>query len=601
MEANETIKDKFPDGLIPNNSNIDKTRTGNGLTTAELLAERHSIIVNPQVNTIAAKKDFCINHGINVHAIYSGEGKCLAEFLKTNQPKKKIFVTPESFPLIITAAKKADVLQYLYDNFFCLLDESHCFASEKFREGILRPFKYFFNFKNKSMGSATPFPYTDPRILGLRNYKMIYGDPIGKIQIIHGNKPQEVLCEMIKNWDFKGNVHIFFNTVTSCGNIIRASGITNFNIYCVPSERNEINLHELKNRIVDKPVECHYAKFNFYSCRYVEGWDMYDDENATMIFVTDISVKHSLMNIGIKGVQCVGRLRQVKPLNIYHVTNNFNKSERLNKSISSIQFEIETEAQQHIAYFNKYTAVALKENRPIPDRLLDLIKPFAKLNDKTTAIYNHMLSNQMLYEEYTRFTFNNAKSIRESWQNAQFDVNEIKWDLDTIEVKDKSKNEINKEVYALILKYRSNPEKYSYGNSRKAFISLRGKYQILFQAVDILCHKMLHIIDFNDQLMKEELIKHSNANSIGSLKFRLTLMFKINLRYTRKYIKSKLQLLYDEFNISDKSGKRRIAKATDLKEYGLFDLKECKVNDDSGKRQLGYLIESKHFFLKQAS
>lgn len=601
MNENDRIKNVFPNGLIPNNSNIDKTATGNGLTTAELEADRHSIIVNPQVNTIKDKTEFCKKHEMNVLAVYTDEGKGLKEFLLSGLPKKKIFVTPESFPLIITAARKANMEQVLYDDFFCFLDESHCFASESFREGILRPFNHFFMFKNKAMGSATPFPYTDPRILKMKRYKMIYKEAAGKIQIISGNKPQDILVTMLKEWEFIGNVHVFFNTVTAIGNIIRTSGITDFNIYCVDSERNQINLHEYGNRILDRPIAGLYAKYNFYSCRYVEGWDMLDDANTTMMFVTDVKVKHSLMNIGIKGVQCMGRLRNLKPINTYHITNSFNRNKQYNKTFAKVREETEWEANQQITHYNNYAKAALNDDKQISQGILDLIKPFASLLDESTAIYDHMKSNQVLYDNYTRSTYSNIDTIKGCWLESRYKVQLVTWDLETIETKNKPKNEINKAVYELIMEYRMNPSQFKYGNAKKAFKSLEGKYRVLFQAIDILDTQILIDTEFNDDLMKQKLIEHSNKNAETKLTIALIEEFEIGIRYSRKYIKNKLQQLYEQYSILGKTGKVKNAKATDLEELQIFDLKECKVNDDQGIRQQAYQIIGKRYTLKQAS
>ncbi|KQN34416.1 hypothetical protein ASE92_12520 [Pedobacter sp. Leaf41] len=600
INENAKLKSVFPDGLIPNNSDIDKGKTGNGLTTAELLADRHSIIVNPQVNTIGDKQAFCTTEKINVHAIYTGEGKGIEEFLLSDLPKKKIFVTPESFPLIITAAIKSGLEQKLYNEFFCLLDESHCFASEKFRNGILRPFNHFFKFQNKAMGSATPFPYTDPRIVALQKYKIMYKDLLGKMSIIYGEKPQDILANMLQGWEFKGNVHIFFNTVTSCGNVVRTTGIKDFNIYCVDSERNKANLHEFGDKIIDRPIQGKYAKFNFYSCRYIEGWDMFDDEDTTMIFVTDVKVSHSIMNIGIKGVQSMGRLRNLKPLNAYHITNSFNKPDKYNKSIKQIQWQVEMEGREHVTYYNQYRKKALMEFRPISKRLLDLVGPFANIIDEW-AEYCHMKSNQELYEEFTRNTYNNIDTIKECWVNARYETGVYLWELPTVEVKGKQQNEINREVHQLIMEYRNNLLQFSYGNAKKAFKTLKGKYSILFQAIDILNDTQLKETDYHNDKMKQALINQSNANQRGKLIVALIEEFKIGIRYSRKYIKNKLQELYKEFNIIGTNGRIKNAKATDLEDFELFHLKECKIDGDGGKRQQAFEIEAKKYLISIAA
>ena len=60
-------------------------------------------------------------------------------------------------------------------------------------------------------------------------------------------------------------------------------------------------------------------KINFYTCKYFEGWDMYD-EQATLILVTNIHRMHTKVGIADKGAQFFGRLRgkraQMSQLNL---------------------------------------------------------------------------------------------------------------------------------------------------------------------------------------------------------------------------------------------------------------------------------------------
>lgn len=286
MQENGKFKDAFPNG-IPTDSNIDKSEPGNGMTTAALEASGDFIIINPQLNTIDSKSVWCKENNINVFAVHGEEDpkkkiidQDIEEFLISLLPNKKILVTPESFPRIIKAAKKQQMLSELYSNFFCLLDESHCYASEKFREGILNPLNYVFKFKKVALGSATPFPYSNPKIASLQKYKLVYPKPFGHVNIINCNNALVTLHHFITDRKYSGNVHIFLNSVTAIGNIIASTGLTSVRIHCVDNEENRLKLGNSAKYLTMQTDE-NFAEFNFYTCRYDEGWDMIDNSNAT--------------------------------------------------------------------------------------------------------------------------------------------------------------------------------------------------------------------------------------------------------------------------------------------------------------------------------
>ncbi|MBB6129872.1 DEAD/DEAH box helicase family protein, partial [Mucilaginibacter lappiensis] len=298
----------FPDKRIPNGY-IDKTKTRIGITYTCFHDDRDSISIIPSVPII---EDALLNYPylklFEVKKKVTPE--MIAEYLESDVQYKRIVTTPESFGKIISAAISIGKLQRLYETFFLYLDEAHCYASEAFRDDILIPFDYehdyVYKFENMAMGTATSFQFSDPRIKNLSRYKMIYKEKFGKITIVNNYNPQAVMHQMLTNPDlFPGNVHIFFNSVTMIGQVIKVADISNVNIYCRDDERNMANLQDTSVFFKDRPREGEFQKFNFYSCRYNEGWDLKDDSTATIILLTDVRVPNSLIGIPFKGYQAV--------------------------------------------------------------------------------------------------------------------------------------------------------------------------------------------------------------------------------------------------------------------------------------------------------
>lgn len=599
LNEGDKINVAFPNGL-PSNSNIDKGECGNWMTSGELKANRCTIIVNPQVATIISKKQWCLeaNQQINILAICDEENYNIAEFLSNSIPIKKILVTPESFPKLMIEATKLGLAETLYNDWFCLLDESHCFASEPYRDNILAPFNYFFKFKKKAMGSATPFDYQDSRIQAMQKYKLVYPNKRGTVKILHSNKPQNTLQQMIKQNTFAGNVHIFLNSVTAINKIISKLEISDVNIYCADSERNRGVMMQNGKYFKRQPLNGEYAKYNFYTCRYIEGWDLIDFPNATMIFLTDTSIKHSMLSIAIKGVQCIGRLRNVTPKEIFHITNNLQKAESDIPKFKDLALRIIKQADKHINYYNNFDSDELGLGKVDDLELKSLIKPFSYI--KHGIAYKHEIKlDQILYKLWSNYGYSNQESIKSEWQRSRYNTEIYQCDFPE---QPSNNNRINTYQYVIeqFKRFQLNPKEYAYGEANEVMNHLKKKYNTLFQCYILYGIEWIEEIKFNEQTMKRELINRSNTNAQEKLMICLAKEFEINVKYSRNYIKNRLQELYDELNYLDKRGKVKKAKATDLEGFELFELKNCKVHDDSGKRIQGYLIEGKKFVLKQA-
>jgi len=600
LNQGDKINKAFPN-VLPSNSNIDKGECGNRMTTTELKADRCTIIVNPQVATIISKRQWCLeaDQQINILAICDEENYNIAEFLTSECPIKKILVTPESFPKLMSTATKLGLAETLYNDWFCLLDESHCYASEAYRDNILAPFNYFFKFKNNAMGSATPFDYQDSRIQAMQKYKLVYPNKRGTVKILHSNKPQNTLQQMIKQNTFAGKVHIFLNSVTAISKIISKLEISDVNIYCAGNERNRGIMMQNGKYFKKQPLNGEYAKYNFYTCRYIEGWDLIDDPTATIIFLTDTRIKHSMLSIPIKGVQCLGRLRNVIPNEIFHITNNLQKDGSNIPTFKDLAERIVNQADKHINYYNHFHADELAIGIEDDLGLTDLIKPYCYINHGIAYVHELKL-DQILYKHWSQYGYANQESIKLGWERSRYNTETYYCDFPDVPANTDRIN-ICRYVIEQFKRFDQNPSQYSYGEATETMKLLKKKYNTFNQCYILYGMEWIESINYNEQTMKQQLINKSNANAKDRLIIRLANEFEINVKYSRKYIKNRIQELYEELNYLDKRGKVKRATATDLEDMELFNLKECKVYDGSGKRIQGYLIESKRFVLKQAS
>lgn len=594
----------FPDG-IPSKCDVDKSKTALGITYSEMKAERHSILALPSVAIIEDKcsspdyayiKPFKIIEDITSEMIAE-------ELLREDGYKyKKLLVTPESFPKIIDAAKSIGRLQWLFDNFFCFLDESHCYATDAFRDDILKPFEYIHRFESVAMGSATPFPYSHPRFRKFQKYKIKFKEKFGVITLINDENPQAVMMHFLKNPDmFPGRVHIYFNSVTGTGNLINTSRVTDVMVSCRFEDENIVNLGEAQKYFIEYSTEKDFKKFNFYSSRYNEGWDLKDNSSATMILLTDTSIPHSMVGIQYKGFQAVGRLRTEtdnKPHKIYHITNNLGLEGM--STLANIQKTRLYNANAHINQYNEHKAKCNQDGELDLELLKPVIQKFADF-DNDMAYLNEDKLDQISCAQYCREGYNSRATIRAAWELCNYDVEEIKYSLPSIKVGRRTSSDTNRNIVNHIQELKEHPEKYVFGAASSFMKICQNENYIVVDAIEILRVKRIKELEYSTKAMKTELIERSNKNVESQLRKMLENTFMLNCRYTNKYIKLKLQEFYDELGIKKADGSRKIATASQLNEFGMFGMNEGKAENDKGEKKPGWLIYRLNYTLSKAA
>lgn len=583
------FKDAFPDtknhnGLIPDNAIINKGKTGFGITYSEFRANRHSIIAVPQTPIIEDKVDehsdrnpLAVMQGVTIDSI--------AQYLECKQVRyKKIAVTPESFWKIVEAAKSIGKEQWLYDEFFCFLDECHCYACDAFREDILTPFRYFWSFRNKALGSATPYPFSDPRFQTLTHYKIRFEEKFGVINIVHDKDPKAVLNYYLTHPElFPGKVFIFYNSVTSIGQAVRSSGIQDVNIYCRDDEKNLENLEEAHVHFQRTTKEGSFKKFNFFSCRYNEGWDLRDDPSATIILITDTSIPHSLVGIDYRGFQAVGRLRLElgeKPHKIIHITNTLENEDMIDRT--TIELNVLDNAKSHIKYFNTFLPKNKKKGMKDILDLEDFIKPYSRF-ENGIAVIDHYKIDQLVYARASRLQYSSIENIENCWQNCNYETERTQFSFPKIQKVRKSQETINKEVIELFEEYKAHPEKYHFSEAQRQTAKLKEDYEILFQAYEMLGLEEIEKLNYNNKEMKAKLIEKSNTNKEAKLRLMVSEQITTG-KYTKKEIKSILQGIYDALEIKNPDGSRKVAKASELQDLGMFQIAEVKETTPKGTR-----------------
>ncbi|CAM3747333.1 DEAD/DEAH box helicase family protein [Mucilaginibacter galii] len=584
---------------IPSNAFLNKGRCGIGGTTLELLNKlRCSIIVAPTRGILHCKaKDhpelFIIDGNVKQPAI--------EEQLSKRRPSQKIMVTPDSFSRLIKAIDNVKMYDEVIKGWFLMLDECHTFITEVFRENILKPFDYFWKFDHKAIISATPYHFSNPKFQALDYYEIRFTEKLGTITLVDCLSVYATINDILQKSNVvKGNLHIYFNSVTGIAKCVKQAGLTDVSIYCADDEdkANMNKLGDLNKYYHELPSKANQSKVNFYTCKYFEGIDI-NDENANVIVVTDIHQPHTKVSVAMKLKQAVGRLRN-KPAQVIHLTNHHH-SNAPRKELADLQNSYNDEARLLISQTIEYLSLCeLTGNKPKPD---DRVRHFANV-DKHTGhpTFSYELFDQQVNESYSNEIYNNLALIKQEWEAGYFDVDvqSSRAKLDTTtNMKRKSKATILKEDIDALKAYKdleATTMVFHLGQTIEDEIKARNP--LAYEAEQFLDSGKLEELKYNCKLVAQEVIVASNLRSEHKLLKLLSHTFKTGQKYSRVSISAQLQAIYEKLNIRDSNGKIRKAEATQLAEQGRFQIHPCKMQ---GEDVNGFQILGMQFNLKVAA
>ncbi len=479
---------------------------------------------------------------------------------------------------------------------FLLLDECHTFVTERFRKMIFKPFNWFWEFKNKSVISATPYYFTDKRFQKFDHHRIKFFETYrGEVEVVRATSVAACLNHALTKTDYPGNVHVFYNSVTECVKAIKRAGLTDGNIFFSDRSENHEKLAGFNEFYQDEPSEKIYKKFNFYTCKYIEGWDLFD-KDETLIVVTDIYSPHTKIRISNKGVQAVGRSRNI-PYKIYHITNHRNTDKM--KTEEQIANDYKIQAKGFIKLYNQMVAQRVDPMQEFQDQVLK----FADI-DSGKAIYNPTKFDQMVNEQLCNEEYANMAIIGKQWEAGLYKPLHFKYEerlvKDNTKEKRKSKADKLREAIQEIERLEQEKTEFAFNLGNDQLADFIKSNSFAYEAYTKIGKDELAKLEFNERSIKAELISKSNISAEMKVKKLLNETFNVNLTYLKSDIKRVLQRIYSMADLKDKRGQIRIATAEQLGENGRFDLQETKkkVND---KWEPAFKILRAQFELKIAA
>jgi hypothetical protein len=608
MVCPKTRLDKIFANGLPVNSFIDKGRCAIGGTYSEITnTERSSLITVPNISILLSKE---ADHP-EIKIVY-GEASYqkVKLMLLERKPGIKIMTTPEGMKKIMDAATEIGCLDEVCNEWFLLLDEVHTFISESYRPDILRPFEYFWNFKYKSIISATPFIFTDPRFRTLDYHKIMFTEKLGTVRLFNSTSVVGTLDYILKHInEFPGNVHIFYNSVQEIIKAINRAKLSDCNIFCGNDKdgNNKRKLGDLFKFFVEQPSADNFKKINFYTCKYFEGWDLFD-KDATAILVTDVYQPHTKVGVGSKGKQAIGRVRLDEKKNsnlfqIIHITNHTNN--RTMQPLEKFREQYLEEAQFLIAKNNEHVALLKRQDREIEDD--ETLLRYADIDPSTKlATLNLMKLDQQINKAANEEIYNHIDYIQKDWEDAYFNVVKEEADcrLETgTQYKRKSAASQLKEDYLRLKTHKTKQQQgmvFSIGKSVEQ--DVKDTNPLAYKAYKLVEEAKMDELNYNVKKVQAEVIVKENKRADQQLLELLNNAFRVNNFYSNEQVKTKLQAIYTALNLREANGKVKVAKANEIAEAGRFEVAITKrQNDKTGNYDHGLVIIRPQFALRMVA
>ena len=301
---------------LPGNIILNKQLPGLGATHCEIMAERDSIIIEPNVPVIQSKKG---KHP-NVLGVYAGvKDKEISDYFEKHTKNRKVITTPESFARIKRVFDELNI--NIREDFFLLFDECEKLVQDiNYRETIEDPIDDFFSFRKKALVSATPIAIDDPRLelQGFTNLVIRPTYPYKKeLTLITTNNIAESLSETIT--PLRGKICIFTNSIDTIDSLYRDIPDLKKSItFCSPDGTKK--LFDWKSRKSEVFIT-ELAQYNFFTARFFSAVDIDCTSKPHVILISDLyGAPQSVIDPNTEAIQIVGRFRNgVK--SITHITS----------------------------------------------------------------------------------------------------------------------------------------------------------------------------------------------------------------------------------------------------------------------------------------
>ena len=394
---------------LPPNCIINKTLPGLGVTYCELVSDRNSIIVEPDLPAIQSKLE---RHRNALGVCKEVNPYAIAAYLsEPSVCRKKILITPVHFFILKEIMNELNI--NMYEDFFLFLDE----CEKKLPADGLK--EDFFRFRNRSFVTSSLFIANEPSmgkhgfyILTLRpdyEYKQ-------KLRLVTTNNIAETLTSQIST--LKGAACIFCHSVKTLDSLV-------CDIPLLRKEGRIFNVEE-KNLPQEGRGAAFPKRFNLFDSHYYLAVDIELPSPAHVILVSDLfgEQQPSFINPKTDAMQIAGRFRRgveslthisnIDPELSYYTPKQVHAwlkhAGRIYKGwirkMETTHHEGARELLQEAISQSRYARFADKNGNP------DLIRVVKFIDQETVkSFYTHAKRLQEAYEQTNCFEVSHSREV----------------------------------------------------------------------------------------------------------------------------------------------------------------------------------------------
>ena len=422
------VFDRVPYGII------NKTITGLGATTLEILTpKRNSIIVVP-TKTLAYSKTKKANEekGEN-YAMYIGSPigdvksnitiKKVKAYLDSKRPKdvNKFIVVADSLPMLLDFLTELEV--EVYENYFLMVDEIDTLqldSSYRPRLEIVMDHYFKFDINNRAVVSATIIPFSNPLFSEDESILKIMQEnqPIRDIKLQYSNYVEDAAIAAINNklQTTEDKILIAYNSLDGVFNIIDQIDIDKAKCGILCSERSSEKVADYSDnseRAIDENGNL-FNRVTFITCAYFAGIDIQD--KCHLITISSQNTAYTYLSVE-KITQIAGRGRNgnLSETIIYDIPEN--KEIGVHKTKEDYRASLLNRAKKYAKFMNATQELVSsdKDLLPIGSFINSFINYISK-SRPTTFDYPLSIIRQESLENTFVPAYFNIDSLVEKWQ-----------------------------------------------------------------------------------------------------------------------------------------------------------------------------------------
>ena len=505
----------------------------------------------------------------------------------------KILSTPESFYKVKNAFEEIE--ENIYVRCFMLLDECQKYVQDNdYREDITLPIEDFFRFDNKAMVSATPILPSDPRFEE-QEFSLVQIVPDydyrKEISIVHTNNVLEALKVTIPQIQEAQteprSICFFINSTDMIYQLMQKLGIVEESaVFCATKSVDKLKRRGFKNAY-ENWDKSKMKQYNFFTSRFYTALDIELEEKPDVIFVTEpYFSEYTAIDPCTDLVQSIGRFRKGTSTNWHIVCTHSGFPIRTKEGIAEY---LKASEYAYKTIQNLYETATTLEYRNAMRSALEVL-PFKRMlrNGKT----DHFAIDNYIDEEMVKSSYNNIEMLMERYaQSGMFNIERmpsLKYQFgesDRLKLVSKSNDikEVRKQIVSILETLKNDMDSQLV---QSHIAELRQVDSFIVEAYEKIGKEIIELHNYSRKKIKEAMILKQYHTETSGTEFVQLLKnsFQKGQKYTRKFIKSELERIYNLLGIAPKN----TITAQTIRDF--FNVRECKLKGQRAYQLLEPLI-----------